>query len=135
MGLDQTAFAVTPEVAPLAFITERELTDEEMNTLDEGRVAIANWRKHADLNKWMEDLYVSKGGTDSFNCVCLPLIREDILSLQRHLKENGNAYAERGHGFFWGETRPEDIENDHYFIERALKLLDEGYEVIYSCWW
>jgi len=51
------------------------------------------------------------------------------------LKDNGNAYAQRGSGFFWGETRPEDIANDHYFIDRAIKLIDEGYEVIYSCWW
>jgi hypothetical protein len=135
MGLDQTAFAVTPQVAHLTLITERELTDEEMEILEQGRVAIANWRKHADLNAWMEDLYRRKGGTEVFNLVTMPIVRDDLLSLRQHLKDNGNAYAVRGEGFFWGETRPEDIENDHYFIERALKLIDEGYEIMYSCWW
>jgi hypothetical protein len=135
MGLDQHAYAVTPEVAHLALITERELTALEMNLVTEGKVAIANWRKHADLNQWMQDLYIRKGGDGVFNLVPLVLVRDDLLSLRQHLKDNGNAYAHRGSGFFWGETQPEDIANDHYFIERALKLIDEGYEVIYSCWW
>ena len=135
MGLDQTAYAVTPQVAHLALITERELTDEEMNSLEEGRVLIANWRKHADLNAWMEALYVRKGGFDVFNCIPMPIERNDLIALRNHLKENGNAYAKRGQGFFWGETQPEDIENDHYFIERALKLIEEGYEIYYHCWW
>jgi hypothetical protein len=83
----------------------------------------------------MQDLYIRKGGDGVFNLVPLVLVRDDLLSLRQHLKDNGNAYAHRGSGFFWGETQPEDIANDHYFIERALKLIDEGYEVIYSCWW
>lgn len=135
MGLDQYAYAVTPEVAPLALITERELTDDETQKLEQGKVWITQWRKHADLNKWMEDLYISKGGTDQFNCVPLIITRDDLLNLRMHLQENGNEYAERGQGFFWGETRHEDILQDHNFIDRALALIDEGMEVIYYCWW
>jgi hypothetical protein len=135
MGLDQKAFAVTPEVAHLVHITERELTDEEMNALSDGTVSITHWRKHADLNKWMEDLYVRKGGMDVFNLIPLKIERDDLMALRMHLQVNGNAYAERGQGFFWGESRHEDILNDHTFIDKALKMLDEGYEVYYSCWW
>jgi len=135
MGLDQNAWAVEPKVAHLALITERELTDEEMSTLEEGRIHLMTWRKHADLNKWMEDLYVSKGGTGVFNCTPMPLTREDICNLKMHLQVNGNAYEVRGQGFFWGQTREEDIALDHAFIDKALNAIDEGYEVYYYCWW
>lgn len=135
MGLDQNAWAVEPEVAHLALITERELTDEEMETLEAGRIHLMKWRKHADLNRWMEDLYVQKGGTDVFNCIPMPLTRDDILSLQQHLADNCNAYGEKGEGFFWGESTEEDIVLDHEFITKALNALDEGFEVYYYCWW
>lgn len=135
MGLDQNAWAVSPDVAPLALITERELTDEEMTKLEAGRIAICYWRKHADLNAWMEALYIRKGGIEPFNCIPMPLTRDDIQSLKNHLDSNGGKYAEQGHGFFWGKTRPEDIEQDYEFIKRAFTLMDEGYEIYYHCWW
>lgn len=134
MGLDQNAWAVEPKVAHLALITERELTDEEMNSLEAGRIHLMSWRKHADLNKWMEDLYARKGGTEVFNCLPMPLVLDDLLSLQEHI-ETHNGYAERGEGFFWGVSRPEDTENDKHFIQKAIGSLDEGYEVYYHCWW
>lgn len=134
MGLDQYAYAVHPSVAHLAMITERELTDEEMSSLDEGRYELQYWRKHADLNKWMEDLYVRKGGTESFNCIPLPLERDDIIALREHIDEHGG-YAQRGEGFFWGNSQPEDIVDDRKFIDAALNALDEGSEIYYYCWW
>lgn len=135
MGLDQYAYAVTPEVAHLALITERELDDAEQAQLAEGSVHITEWRKHADLNHYMTELYHSKGGEGVFNCIPMPITKDDLLSLRMHLQMHGNAYEHRGQGFFWGETRHEDILTDHYFIDRALALIDEGYEIIYTCWW
>lgn len=134
MGLDQYAWAQRPEYAHLDLITERELTDEEFALLDSNKVTLRQWRKHADLNAWMTELYHRKGGTEEFNCITMPITRDDLMSLQHHIEEN-NGYAERGHGFFWGETRPEDIESDKEFIRLALNALDEGYEVFYSCWY
>lgn len=134
MGLDQYAWAQRPEIAPLELITERELNDTERDLLDNGKVELARWRKHADLNKWMTDLYQRKGGTEEFNCVTMPLVLDDLLSLQEHIEAN-NGYAERGEGFFWGASYPEDIEQDKVFIQRAIAALQEGYEVFYSCWY
>ena len=34
---------------------------------------IGTWRKHNRLQGWMENLYVSKGGMDEFNCKDLTL--------------------------------------------------------------
>jgi hypothetical protein len=134
MGLDQFAWAQRPEYAHLDLITERELTDEEMDIISLNKVDLGQWRKHADLNAWMTELYQRKGGTDEFNCITMPLVLDDLLELQNHI-ETHNGYAKRGEGFFWGETRPEDIEADKEFIRLALNALDEGYEVFYSCWY
>lgn len=134
MGLDQYAWAQRPEYAHLDLITERELTDEEFALVDSNKVTLRQWRKHADLNAWMTELYHRKGGTEEFNCITMPITRDDLMSLQHHIEAN-NGYAERGHGFFWGETQPEDIESDKEFIRLALNALDEGYEVFYSCWY
>jgi hypothetical protein len=134
MGLDQYAWAQRPEVAPLELITERQLTDSEFEAVDKGKIDLCQWRKHADLNAWMTDLYERKGGTEEFNCITMPLVRDDLLSLRQHI-ETHNGYEVRGEGFFWGTTRPEDIERDKEFIKNALNALDEGYEVFYSCWY
>jgi hypothetical protein len=134
MGLDQYAWAQRPEYAHLDLITERELTDEEFALVDSNKVTLREWRKHADLNAWMTELYHRKGGTEEFNCITMPITRDDLMSLLHHIEAN-NGYAERGNGFFWGETRPEDIESDKEFIRLALNALDEGYEVFYSCWY
>lgn len=134
MGLDQYAWGQRPEYAALELITERGLTDEEQDAIEHNKIKLMQWRKHADLNAWMTDLYARKGGTEEFNCVKMPLVRDDLLSLQHHIEEH-NGYAERGEGFFWGVTHPEDIEKDKEFIKRALLALEEGYEVFYSCWY
>lgn len=134
MGLDQYAYACAPSVMHLALITERELTQLEREQLDANRVDLFQWRKHADLNAWMEQLYRSKGGTEVFNCVPMPLDRADIQALDDMLATN-NAYPDKGAGFFWGETQPEDIEDDKQFIRMAYNHLDEGWEIYYMCWW
>lgn len=134
MGLDQFAWAQRPEIAPLELITERELTEQEFETIETGKVDLCRWRKHADLNRWMTELYERKGGTEEFNCITMPIVRDDLLSLQEHLDAHGG-YAERGAGFFWGNSQPEDIELDRQFIKDALNALSEGYEVFYSCWY
>ena len=134
MGLDQYAWAQRPEIAPLELITERELTDAEYEAVAKGKFDLCQWRKHADLNAWMTELYARKGGTDEFNCVTMPLTREDLLSLQQHIEEH-NGYEQRGEGFFWGATQPDDILRDKAFIKDALNALSEGYEVFYSCWY
>ena len=40
-------------------------------------INVGYWRKHSDLQGYMEDLYRDKGGTGEFNCVDLILSKED----------------------------------------------------------
>ena len=112
MGLDQYAYARKTEGNK------------------EKKVDIQSWRKHANLEGWMSNLYESKGGTEEFNCVELSLDKDDLLLLLEEYLDLPPA-----EGFFWGESTPEDDEATRIFIERALELIEKGYEVIYTSWW
>tara|TARA_A200000159_G_scaffold163425_1_gene189612 strand:- start:2654 stop:2983 length:330 start_codon:yes stop_codon:yes gene_type:complete len=109
MGLDQYAFA---------------RKEGEKDT------EIMYWRKHADLEGWMSDLYHSRGGKADFNCVELKLEVQDLERLER---EHRN--LETAQGFFWGESRPEDLNATDDFLSLAYKAIEDGYDIIYTSWW
>jgi hypothetical protein len=108
MGLDQYAYA--------------QKSDE--------RTKICQWRKHSNLQGWMQNLYESRGGKESFNCIDLKLEEEDLLKL----KAEHNT-LEAASGFFWGESTTEDIAETEEFIGIALEYLNRGYTIVYSSWW
>jgi hypothetical protein len=129
MGLDQYAHA----------------TNTDGETVEE----ISYWRKHNRLQGWMENLWREKGRPNAhpdvpedgmdFNCVPLPLTREDIDALE--VIVNGKDLPETV-GFFFGGDSYEDYEGewgdkkaDLEFIQKARAHLKEGNEVSYSCWW
>jgi len=95
---------------------------------------IAYWRKHPNLNGFMENLYFQKGGTGEFNDVLLELTLEDISLLEAHVEEDMLPDTQ---GFFFGESSGNDdeIEYDLTFCERAYKEIEAGKTVVYSCWW
>ena len=108
MGLDQYAFA----------------------TKGDEKHEIAYWRKHANLQGWMEALYRSKGGTDVFNCIPVELDEEDLDKLEREYKSFATAT-----GFFWGASHPDDDIDTAWFIEKAREYLIDGYTIEYDSWW
>jgi len=108
MGLDQYAFA----------------------RKDEEDTEIMYWRKHANLQGWMANLYRARGGVGEFNCVDLKLSEEDLLNLQLQHRS-----LETCTGFFWGYTSEEKVEETQAFIEKALDMMNDGYEIIYTSWW
>lgn len=109
MGLDQYAFA------------RKEGEKDEQ---------IMSWRKHANLEGWMANLYNARGGRGEFNCVELKLREEDLDSLG---EEHEN--LEVSGGFFWGESCEEDTQDTHAFLKLAYERLSAGYEIIYTSWW
>lgn len=108
MGLDQYAFA----------------------RRGEERLDIAYWRKHANLEGWMADLYAERGGAGTFNCVELRLFEDDIFALEQKYRNFNQA-----NGFFWGESELEDDEATREFIEGAKSFIEDGWEIIYTSWW
>ena len=123
MGLDQYAVARKGEV----FVNE-----EGCNEYPDQK-ELAYWRKHPNLQGWMESLYRQKGGTEEFNCVGVELNLADLELLEKAVL--GEALP-RTQGFFFGGNSDDYYkEKDLEFIESAREALSEGYTVVYSSWW
>ena len=123
MGLDQYANARRGEAK----------TDDEGYTYYEDSMELAYWRKHPNLQGWMQDLYYEKGGEEEFNCVDLELTLEDLDALEESLDEE--ALPETAGFFFGTDSSDYYAEADREFIVQARAAIKQGYTVIYSSWW
>lgn len=113
MGLDQSAWLKSSDSEP---------------------VEIAYWRKHPNLQGWMETLYRSKGGTEKdFNCVSVDLTLTDLTRLMQDVIMGCLPPTE---GFFYGSDADEFYkEKDLLFIQKAMAEILKGNEVYYTSWW
>ena len=139
MGLDQYAFARKGE--PIETTEDYTYQDFDGNTHTEQRTSVsyeeerevAYWRKHPNLQGWMEELYHEKGGEESFNCVDVELTLEDLDALEQSLDES--ALPETA-GFFFGANSDDHYaEQDREFIREARAAIGKGYTVVYNSWW
>jgi hypothetical protein len=123
MGLDMFAYSVNPESG--SDKGDLEYAEGERNE-------IAYWRKFNAFHAWMESLYKSKGGTDSFNCVPVRLSLEDLDRLEADISN-----LKPAEGFFFGpqEIYPEDIDSLRLFIRDARDIVRSGNMVYYNSWW
>ena len=140
MGLDQLAYS-RPATA----------------TNDETDECLVQWRKHPNLQGWMERLWrkqkygdaatpdpITGEGysnetymNDPFNCEELELTADDIERLRLDIQ---NKTLNGGHGdttgFFFGDSSDEYYrETDIAFCDRAEAALNNGHKVIYYSWW
>ena len=123
MGLDQYATARRGEAK----------TDDEGFTYYEDSIELAYWRKHPNLQGWMQELYYEKGGDEDFNCVDLELDEEDLDSLEKSLDDSDLPETS---GFFFGSNSDDHYaEADREFIREARAAIKQGYTVVYSSWW
>ena len=123
MGLDQFAFAI-----------DNNGEKEEL----------AYWRKHPNLQGWMENLWEAKGKPglpeDSepsmmgdFNCVPVELNSDDLDDLEDAVRGSGLPDTV---GFFFGDNSDDYYkEKDLEFIRKAREALDAGLVVEYNSWW
>jgi len=116
MGLDQNAFSVSQE-------DPKEYHE------------IAYWRKHPNLQGWMEKLWNEKGNNGTFNVAEVELTKEDLLRLREDVIKNALAKLDTK-GFFFGAPSDEYYKDaDLEFIDKALDEISEGRKVVYSSWW
>lgn len=123
MGLDQFAMTI----------------DKEGN-----KTEIAYWRKHPNLQGFMENLWEEKGRPglpeDSkpnmmgdFNCVPVELDYDDLACLESAIT---NGELPSTCGFFFGDNSDDHYkEQDLEFIHKAREALDNGLTVVYDSWW
>ena len=139
MGLDQTAIARKGE--PRTVKSEYTYTDfdgTEHKGFDEyleqdDSIELASWRKHPNLQGWMQELYYEKGGEGEFNCVDVELTLEDLDALEATLDED--ELPETVGFFFGGNADDHYAEADREFIVQARAAIKKGYKVFYSSWW
>lgn len=94
---------------------------------------IARWRKHPNLQGWMEKKYRALGGDQEFNYEKVYLTHKILNELEVDIRKNNLPVT---CGFFYGG------DSDDYYKERDLKFindsrgyLDSGYKIYYSSWW
>lgn len=126
MGLDQFAYVAAKE-------------NDDDNTRE-----IAYWRKHPNLQGWMEQLWKQKGspgitgkdengwGSD-FNGIELELTWADIELLEEDIKNNNLPNTT---GFFFGNNSDDHYrEKDLEFVRNAKAELFMGLKVFYNSSW
>ena len=140
MGLDQLAYS-----RPSAATNDK--TDEQ----------IISWRKHPNLQGWMERLWrkqkygdpanpdpkTGEGYSnqtymgDPFNQEEVELTLDDIkrLRLDINNKTLNGGYGDTT-GFFFGDSSDEFYrETDIEFCDKAEAAINSGYKIIYTSWW
>ena len=123
MGLDQYANARRGEPQ----------TDEDGYTYYEDSMELAYWRKHPNLQGWMEELWREKGNDGEFNCEDVELTLDDLDALEQSLD---NEALPETVGFFFGQNSDDHYaEQDREFIREARAAIKKGYTVVYSSWW
>ena len=123
MGLDQYAEARRGEPS----------TDEDGYTYYEDSMELAYWRKHPNLQGWMEELWHEKGNDGEFNCVDVELTLGDLDALEEALDES--ALPETVGFFFGTDSGDYYAEQDREFIREARAAIKQGYTVVYNSWW
>jgi len=141
MGLDQYAYVATKSGQSDEFWEGAEFNKEtglfENPNASKPR-EIAYWRKHPNLQGWMEQLWLRKGAKSDdskydFNGVELELTWQDLEDLERavtHKQLPGTT------GFFFGEDSDDHYrEKDLEFIKKARAELFVGLKVFYNSSW
>ena len=99
----------------------------------DNREEIAYWRKHPNLQGFMEQLWREKGGEGEFNCVDVELTLDDLEELEASVE---GAELPETDGFFFGDNSDDYYrEQDLEFIADASKAIEQGYKVVYTSWW
>ena len=139
MGLDQYAFArkgepieATEDYTYEDFDGNRHVKQRTYVSYEEEH-EVAYWRKHPNLQGWMENLWREKGGEGEFNCVDVELTAADLEKLEQDIDYGDLSETE---GFFFGNPSDDRYkEGDLEFIREARAAIKQGYTVVYSSWW
>lgn len=124
MGLDQFAFKVRSR----NLVNQKQDVDFNVEGID--KEELCYWRKHYDLDNWMEQRYRRKGGQDDmFNCCWMKLSKLDLTELEVCLLKGEIKYRD------WPEELDEQLQSDFEFIDQAKKAIDNGYDILYTNWW
>lgn len=114
MGLDQYLYAYATE--------------------DSERREVGRWRKHANLQGFMEQKWreLHPDTDEDFNCVPLRLTKDICEEVIERSRARTLPYTV---GFFFGTSMPEDDEDTIRLMQEAIRLIEAGEIVEYDSWW
>ena len=126
MGLDMYFIAV-----PADQIINK-ISDTKFNTVINDLDAyheIQYFRKHNQLNGWLEQLYYEKDGQGEFNCSTMILTIQDLDRLRDDIQSDSLPDAQ---GFFWGnrDITPEVKQQYMDLINESVSRIHKG-EIVY----
>ncbi len=137
MGLDQYAYVAASETQHDEYWATGSWdagTHDFVSPVTKPR-ELAYWRKHPNLQGWMQSLWLEKGGDPdcSFNGVQLELTWEDLERLEEDIVNGKLPVTE---GFFFGHNADEHYRNeDLAFIKAARAEIFSGLKVFYNSSW
>ncbi len=147
MGLDQYAYVAARAGQREEWWDGAELdpaTKDYVNNKVTQPRELAYWRKHPNLQGWMESLWKEKMNEanqelpesewdSSFNGIELELTAEDLDALERAVKKR---QLPKTSGFFFGNDSDQHYyEHDLEFIKNARAELFMGLKVFYNSSW
>jgi hypothetical protein len=140
MGLDQYAYVAARANQRSDYYNTGDWdsdSKEYVNANVENPREIAYWRKHPNLQGWMETLWRSRNTDPSedpaFNGVELELTWEDLDQLEKDIRDDQLPYTQ---GFFFGEPSDDYYkQQDLDFIKNARAELFLGLKVFYNSSW
>ena len=150
MGLDQYAYAGFTDQRKKYFDQDGEYDRDTSEWIPGGTVSkpkeLAYWRKHPNLQGWMEKLWIEKGKPNGgcgqeeewgseFNGVELELTWADVDCLEKDIK-SGVLSKLNTTGFFFGEPSDNRYrEQDLQFCIDAKTEIFLGFKVFYNSSW
>ena len=121
MGLDMFACTTRAEIPAVDFEEPQDSTE------------LFYWRKHPNLQGWMEALYLRKGGRNpEFNLSALVLDSADLDQLESDVTSDRLPDTS---GFFFGHSDGSERDDDLAFIDKARAALASGKTVFYVASW
>lgn len=143
MGLDQYAYVAMKAGAMNEYYDSDRSKNAPGESVPKPR-EIAYWRKHPNLQGWMEQLWIAKGrpngssgqeqdwGSD-FNGIELELTWQDIEQLEQDVI---NRRLPPTRGFFFGDNGDDYYkQTDLEFVKQAKAELFSGLRVFYNSSW
>ena len=140
MGLDQYAYTAMKAGAQAEYYSDEnyDKEDGDPTKLNEPR-EIAYWRKHPNLQGWMEALWIEKNpdilqdNRNSFNGIELELTWADLDRLEHAVTEG---VLPSTTGFFFGGNADDHYrDQDLAFVRTARAELFCGLRVFYNSSW
>jgi hypothetical protein len=146
VGLDQYAYVAARAGQRAEYWDGAELDQygKAVNTKVSEPRELAYWRKHPNLQGWMESLWKKKmheankelpesEWDSSFNGIELELTAEDLDALERAVKKH---QLPKTSGFFFGNDSDQHYyQHDLEFIKNARAELFMGLKVFYNSSW